>query len=86
MDHHGSLIGKKLLYKHNEKLLIALTLLFTVSWTSYQQPKLLKVQADVNTWQAILNVIDLSTAEPKERISVREYILKQLNDTTINRK
>ncbi len=69
-----------------KKLLIALTLLFTVSWTSYQQPKLLKVQADVNTWQAILNVIDLSTAEPKERIAIREFILKQLNDTTINKK
>ncbi len=67
------------------KKILAVLFLITVSWTN-QQPKLLKVQADANTWSAILNVIDLSTAEPKERIAVREYILKQLNDTTINKK
>ncbi len=67
------------------KKLLAALFLITISWQD-QQPKLLKVQGDLNTWQAILNVIDLSTAEPKERIAVREYILKQLNDTTINKR
>ncbi len=67
------------------KKLLAALFLITISWTNHQ-PKLLKVQADANTWGAILNVIDLSTAEPKERIAVREFILKQLNDTTINKK
>lgn len=49
-------------------------------------PKLLKVEADLPTWQTILNVIDLSKAEPETRIAVREFILKQLNDTTINKR
>lgn len=50
------------------------------------EPKLLTVKADLPTWQVILNVIDMSKAEPEQRIAAREFILRQLNDTTINKR
>lgn len=43
------------------------------------------VSAPVATWETVLDVIDLSTAEPKQRIAVRNFIVGQLNDTTINK-
>lgn len=67
-----------------KKAILAFTVLFIISW---QQPvKTYKVVADINTWQRILNVIDLSIADPKERIAIRDFIIGQLNDTTINKK
>lgn len=49
-------------------------------------PKLLKVEADANTWQAIINVIDLSEAPAKDRVAAKNFIINQLNDTIINKK
>lgn len=43
------------------------------------QPKLLEVKADVNTWNKIIEIIDLSVADPKERVAVKNFIIEQLN-------
>ena len=51
-----------------------------------EQPKIFKVQSDLAGWQRVLRVVDLSKAEPEERIAVREFIIAQLNDTTLNKK
>lgn len=68
------------------KKAIALLVIIGLSSFQTQQPKIYKVVSDINGWQRVLNVIDLSTAEPKERIAVREFIIAQLNDTTLNKK
>lgn len=66
-----------------KKLFTAIAIIFLISW---QQPKKLKVEADIQTWNAIINVIDLSDAPPKDRVAAKEFILNQLYDTTINKR
>lgn len=66
-----------------KKLLILIAFIFLISWAD--KPKTLKVEADVNTWAEILSVIDLSEAPAKQRVAVRDFIISQLNDTTINK-
>lgn len=69
------------------KRLIVLVLMVFVTSIGWQKPaKKLRVEADLPTWQAILNVIDLSEAPPKDRVAVREFIIRQLDDTAINKK
>lgn len=69
-----------------KKTISIAVILFAVILYAFQQPKTLKVQADAATWQAILNVIDLSDAPPKDRVAARNFIINQLNDSTINKK
>lgn len=63
-----------------KKLFIILLL---IAW---QAPvKKLHVEADLQQWQNVLNVIDQSDASAKERIAARVLIIEQLNpqlDTT----
>ncbi len=58
-------------------------ILFLIAW---QVPaKKLHVEADIQQWQNVLNVIDQSDASAKERIAARTLIIEQLNpqlDTT----
>jgi len=68
------------------KKIIALLSIVVFSAFQTGQPKVFKVQSDLNGWQRVLRVIDLSKAEPEERIAVRDFIINQLNDTTINKK
>lgn len=75
---------EKCVVKYMKKLLTAIAFLF-IGWQGHE-PKLLKVEADANTWQAILNVIDLSEAPAKDRVAIKNFIINQLNDTTINKK
>lgn len=63
-----------------KKLILCLLLL-----SFQQQKKLLKVEADAQTWNTILYVIDLSEAPAKDRVAVKEFIIKQITDTTINK-
>lgn len=77
-------MGPGLKNKTMKKILTAIAFLF-IGWNN-NPPKLLKVEADANTWQAILNVIDLSKAEPEQRVAVRNFIVNQLSDTTINKR
>lgn len=66
-----------------KKLLIILLL---IAW---QVPaKKLHVEAELQQWQNVLNVIDQSDASAKERIAARILIIEQLNqqlDTTKNK-
>lgn len=69
-----------------KKTIALLSIVILVGVLSFQQqPKIYKVQADIVTWEAIITVIDLSVADPKTRVAVKELIIKQLNDTTLNK-
>lgn len=63
------------------KKIISITgLILIIAFTpDYQQPKLFKVEADINTWNKIIEIIDLSVADPKERVAVKNFIIDQLN-------
>lgn len=57
-------------------LIIGLYILFAFKT---DQPKLFKVEADLNQWNQIINIIDLSVADPKERVAAKNFIADQLN-------
>ncbi len=67
-----------------KKILMVLAITFLIAFTP-NQTKTLKVEADLQTWNTILRVIDFSEAPAKERIAVRDFIINQLNDTTKNK-
>ena len=70
-----------------KKAIALLSIVILVGILSFQQqPKIYKVQADIKTWDAVIKVIDLSAADPQVRVSVKDFIINQLNDTTINKK
>lgn len=59
-----------------------------VGFKEFKQEKqrLFKVQADITTWNKIIEVIDLSEADAKERVAVKQFIIRQLSDTALNKK
>lgn len=67
------------------KKIITIAFLIFCSWQN-KPAKVFKVETDLATWNRVINVIDLSTAEPRERIMIRDFIISQLNDSTINKK
>lgn len=62
--------------------------LMLVGFKEFKQEKqrLFKVQADITTWNKIIEVIDLSEADAKERVAVKQFIIRQLSDTALNKK
>lgn len=69
-----------------KKIIAGFLAFFLLTAFETGNPKMFTVTADVATWNEILKVVDLSKADPEKRIAVREFILSQLNDTTINKK
>lgn len=62
-----------------KKTAIILSLILIIAFTPDYQPKLFKVEADINTWNKIIEIIDLSVADPKERVAAKNFIIDQLN-------
>lgn len=62
-----------------KKIITILGLILLISFTPNDQTKLLKVETDINTWNKIIEIIDLSAAEPKERVAAKNFIIDQLN-------
>lgn len=62
--------------------------LMLVGFKEFKQEKqrLFKVQADITTWNKIIEVIDLSEADAKERVAIKQFIIRQLSDTALNKK
>jgi len=69
-----------------KNLISVIAVLLLTSFIPAEQKKLYIIKADLQTWDAVLKVIDLSKAEPEQRIAVREFIIAQINDTTINKR
>lgn len=57
-------------------LIIGLYILFAFKT---DQQKLLKVEAEIGQWNKIIEIIDLSDANPKERVAAKNFIIDQLN-------
>lgn len=44
------------------------------------QQKLLTVSAEIGQWNQIIDIIDLSVADPKERVAAKNFIVNQLQN------
>lgn len=69
-----------------KRILSIATIFILLSFTSNNNEKEFVVKAQLAQWETILRVIDLSKADPELRVAAREHILRQLNDTTINKR
>lgn len=62
-----------------KRIITIIGIIFLIAFTPNYQPQLFKVETDINTWNKIIEIIDLSAAEPKERVAVKNFIINQLN-------
>ncbi len=81
----GRSLGKIKQLNIMKKLLAVSTILLLTSFKPNADNQYV-VKADLKTWEQVLRVIDYSTVPPEQRIAVRDFIISQLNDTTINKK